>query len=52
MTHADNPFGQELVALVTPMTSDGEVAWPANEKHMDRVISDDVDGIGLLGTTS
>jgi dihydrodipicolinate synthase/N-acetylneuraminate lyase len=25
MTHTANPFGQVLVALVTPMTADGEV---------------------------
>ena len=29
MTHTGNPFGQVLVALVTPMTADGEVDWPA-----------------------
>lgn len=51
MTHADNPFGQVLVALVTPMTADGEVDWPATEKHMDRVISDGADGIVVTGTT-
>ncbi|MGX1791533.1 4-hydroxy-tetrahydrodipicolinate synthase [Microbacterium sp. NPDC055312] len=51
MTHAENPFGQVLVALVTPMTADGEVDWPATEKHLDRVISDGADGIVVTGTT-
>jgi 4-hydroxy-tetrahydrodipicolinate synthase len=51
MTHAENPFGQVLVALVTPMTADGEVDWPATERHMDRVISDGADGIVVTGTT-
>ncbi|MDF2921010.1 MAG: dihydrodipicolinate synthase/N-acetylneuraminate lyase, partial [Microbacterium sp.] len=27
MTHSGNPFGQVLVALITPMTADGEVDW-------------------------
>ncbi|WP_313354841.1 4-hydroxy-tetrahydrodipicolinate synthase [Microbacterium sp.] len=51
MTHAENPFGQVLVALVTPMTADGEVDWPATENHLDRVISDGADGIVVTGTT-
>ncbi|WP_309129313.1 4-hydroxy-tetrahydrodipicolinate synthase [Microbacterium sp.] len=51
MTHTGNPFGQVLVALVTPMTADGEVDWPAVEKHMDRVIADGADGIVVTGTT-
>ena len=37
MTHTGNPFGQVLVALITPMTADGEVDWPAVEKHIDDV---------------
>src|SRR5690606_37600230 len=36
---------------VTPMTADGEVDWPAVEKHMDQVISDGADGIVVTGTT-
>ncbi|MGB3732826.1 4-hydroxy-tetrahydrodipicolinate synthase [Microbacterium sp.] len=51
MTHTDNPFGQVIVALVTPMTADGEVDWPAVEKHMDDVITAGVDGILVTGTT-
>ncbi|MEZ7964173.1 MAG: dihydrodipicolinate synthase family protein, partial [Candidatus Nanopelagicales bacterium] len=44
-------FGQVLVALVTPMTHDGEVDWAATEKHMDYVISNGADGIVITGTT-
>lgn len=51
MTHTGNPFGQVLVALVTPMTADGEVDWPAVEKHMDDVIVAGADGIVVTGTT-
>ncbi|WP_221585673.1 4-hydroxy-tetrahydrodipicolinate synthase [Microbacterium sp. G2-8] len=51
MSHAANPFGQVLVALVTPMTADGEVDWDATEKHIDDVISSGADGIVVTGTT-
>lgn len=51
MTHTSNPFGQVLVALVTPMTSDGEVDWPAVARHMDDVINAGADGILVTGTT-
>ncbi|WP_110590333.1 4-hydroxy-tetrahydrodipicolinate synthase [Microbacterium suaedae] len=51
MTHSANPFGQVLVALVTPMTADGEVDWDATEKHIDDVISGGADGIVVTGTT-
>lgn len=51
MTNPINPFGQVLVALVTPMTADGEVDWPAVEKHIDDVISAGADGIVVTGTT-
>lgn len=44
-------FGQVLVALVTPMTPDGEVDWPATEKHLDYVISNGADGVVVTGTT-
>ncbi len=46
-----NPFGQVLVALVTPMTADGEVDWPGVEKHIDHLISHGADGIVVTGTT-
>jgi 4-hydroxy-tetrahydrodipicolinate synthase len=48
---SSNPFGQVLVALVTPFTADGEVDWPAVEKHMDDVITAGADGIVVTGTT-
>jgi 4-hydroxy-tetrahydrodipicolinate synthase len=47
----ENPFGQVLVALVTPFNADGEVDWNAVEKHMDDVINDGADGIVVSGTT-
>lgn len=47
----DNPFGQVLVALVTPFTSDGEVDWAGVEKHMDDVITAGADGLVVTGTT-
>ncbi|TFC00421.1 4-hydroxy-tetrahydrodipicolinate synthase [Cryobacterium adonitolivorans] len=46
-----NPFGQVLVALVTPFTADGEVAWADVEKHIDDVITAGADGIVVTGTT-
>lgn len=46
-----NLFGQTLVALVTPMTPDGEVDWDATEKHIDYVISNGADGVVVTGTT-
>jgi 4-hydroxy-tetrahydrodipicolinate synthase len=47
----DNPFGQVLVALVTPFTADGEVDWDDVEKHIDDVVSQGADGIVVTGTT-
>ena len=46
-----NPFGQVLVALVTPFTADGEVDWPATERHIDSVITAGADGVVVSGTT-
>ena len=46
-----NPFGQVLIALVTPFTSDGEVDWPGVERHIDDVITAGADGIVVTGTT-
>jgi 4-hydroxy-tetrahydrodipicolinate synthase len=40
-----------LVALVTPFRADGEVDWPAVERHMDAVISAGADGLVVSGTT-
>ncbi|MBX3312238.1 MAG: 4-hydroxy-tetrahydrodipicolinate synthase [Microbacteriaceae bacterium] len=51
MSETTNPFGQVLVALVTPMTSDGEVDWAATEKHIDDCINSGADGIVVTGTT-
>jgi 4-hydroxy-tetrahydrodipicolinate synthase len=51
VSRADNPFGQVLVALVTPMTADGEVDWPGVEQHIEHVISAGADGIVVTGTT-
>lgn len=51
MNRQNNPFGQVLVALVTPMTSDGEVDWNDVEKHIDHVIGEGADGIVVTGTT-
>lgn len=51
MTTRQNPFGQVLVALVTPFTADGEVDWAGVEKHIDDVIEAGADGIVVSGTT-
>jgi 4-hydroxy-tetrahydrodipicolinate synthase len=51
MATVSNPFGQVLVALVTPFTADGEVDWPGVEKHIDDVIVAGCDGIVISGTT-
>ena len=48
---ANNPFGQVLVAMVTPMTFEGEVDWPGVESLMDMLISHGADGIVVTGTT-
>lgn len=44
-------FGQVLVAMVTPMTAEGEVDWAATEKHVDYIVSNGADGIVVTGTT-
>lgn len=46
-----NLFGQVLVAIVTPMTAEGEVDWDATERHIDYVISNGADGVVVTGTT-
>ena len=51
MAQVENPFGQVLVALVTPFQADGEVDWPAVEKHIDDCIVSGADGIVVTGTT-
>lgn len=51
MAKPENPFGQVLVALVTPFTADGEVAWNDVEKLIDDVVTNGADGIVVTGTT-
>lgn len=51
LSSKENPFGQVLVALVTPFDSAGEVDWEATERHIDRCISNGADGIVVTGTT-
>jgi 4-hydroxy-tetrahydrodipicolinate synthase len=51
VSRAENPFGQVLVALVTPFTADGEVDWKAVERHIDDVVTAGADGIVVTGTT-
>ena len=51
MSSATNPFGQVLVALVTPFDNEGEVAWGDVERLIDDVISNGADGIVVTGTT-
>ncbi|HWH27007.1 MAG TPA: 4-hydroxy-tetrahydrodipicolinate synthase [Pseudolysinimonas sp.] len=51
MSTPENPFGQVLVALVTPFTADGEVLWDDVEKHVDHLVSHGIDGIVVTGTT-
>ena len=51
MVIRENPFGQVLVALVTPFTAEGEVDWKAVESHIDECINGGADGIVVTGTT-
>ncbi|MCS5720315.1 4-hydroxy-tetrahydrodipicolinate synthase [Herbiconiux sp. CPCC 205763] len=51
MSNVTNPFGQVLVAMVTPFTADGEVDWPGVEKLIDDLITGGADGIVVTGTT-
>ncbi|GAB2969173.1 4-hydroxy-tetrahydrodipicolinate synthase [Frigoribacterium salinisoli] len=51
VSNNSNPFGQVLVALVTPFTADGEVDWPGVEQHIDDCITAGADGIVVTGTT-
>jgi len=51
VTTVENPFGQVLVALVTPFHADGEVDWQATEQHIDHCIESGADGIVVTGTT-
>ncbi|MFF8818382.1 MULTISPECIES: 4-hydroxy-tetrahydrodipicolinate synthase [Leucobacter] len=51
MANVENPFGQVLVALITPFDSDGEVDWAATEQHIEDCIVSGADGIVVTGTT-
>jgi len=51
MSSEHNPFGQVLVAMVTPMNADGEVDWPSTEALMAKLVDEGVDGIVVTGTT-
>lgn len=51
MSNVENPFGQVLVALVTPFHADGEVDWDSVEKHVEHCITSGADGIVVTGTT-
>lgn len=51
MSFQENPFGQVLVALVTPFHADGEVDWVATEQHIEDCIQRGADGIVVTGTT-
>jgi 4-hydroxy-tetrahydrodipicolinate synthase len=51
VSNAVNPFGQVLVALVTPFDTEGEVLWSDVERLIDDVVSNGADGIVVTGTT-
>jgi len=51
VSKAVNPFGQVLVALVTPFDTEGEVLWGDVERLVDDVVSNGADGIVVTGTT-
>jgi 4-hydroxy-tetrahydrodipicolinate synthase len=51
VSKAVNPFGQVLVALVTPFDTEGEVLWSDVERLVDDVVSNGADGIVVTGTT-
>lgn len=51
MTPVENPFGQVLVALITPFDANGEVDWAATEQHIENCIASGADGLVVTGTT-
>jgi 4-hydroxy-tetrahydrodipicolinate synthase len=51
VSNVENPFGQVLVALITPFHADGEVDWESVEKHVEQCITSGADGIVVTGTT-
>jgi 4-hydroxy-tetrahydrodipicolinate synthase len=44
-------FSGSMVAIVTPMTADGAIDWPAWERLLDFHVSEGTDGIVVAGTT-
>ena len=40
-----------LVAIVTPMTADGSLDWPAWDRLLDFHMREGTDGIVIAGTT-
>src|ERR1700743_2197529 len=44
-------FSGSLVAIVTPMTADGAVDWPAWDRLLDFHVREGSDGIVVAGTT-
>jgi 4-hydroxy-tetrahydrodipicolinate synthase len=51
VSHQENPFGQVMVALVTPFQADGEVDWASVEQHVENCVQSGADGIVVTGTT-
>jgi 4-hydroxy-tetrahydrodipicolinate synthase len=51
MPPRQNPFGPLLVALVTPFTPDGDVAWADLARQADTVVTGGADGVVVCGTT-
>src|SRR5216684_7846801 len=44
-------FSGSMVAIVTPMTADGGLDWPAWDRLLDFHLREDTDGIVVAGTT-
>src|ERR1700690_698778 len=44
-------FSGSLVAIVTPMTAEGAVDWPAWDRLLDFHLTEGTDGIVVAGTT-
>ena len=44
-------FSGSMVAIVTPMTADGQLDWPAWERLLDFHVQEGSDGIVVAGTT-
>ena len=44
-------FSGSMVAIVTPMTADGALDWPAWDRLLDFHVREGTDGIVIAGTT-